>query len=158
MTINAILAHDENFGIGNKGTLPWEHNSEDMKWFRECTNGHVIIMGRKTWESLGSKKLSNRINIVVSRSTVHGNPDSVYYGEINQLLKMIKDQYPDLKIWIIGGADLYRQSFNLCDNIYVTNIPGKYQCDTFIADYRQNRIELVKKNQSDLSFSIWRKI
>ena len=160
MTINAILAHDDNYGIGKDGTMPWPHNPADMKWFRDNTKGDVVIMGRKTWESIGSNKLKDRINVVVSRSRVEGNPDAVYYGEIRALIAMLGRDYPDLDIWIIGGADIYRQSMGYCDNIYVTRIPGDYECDTFVPmnNYLLGYVEAAKKEQDGLTFSIWKKI
>jgi dihydrofolate reductase len=160
MTINAILAHDDKFGIGKDGGLPWPYNSADMKWFRECTNGHVVVMGRKTWESLGSKKLPNRTNIVITKSDIQGEPDGRYFGDMGKLIRMIKLDYPDLKTWIIGGADIYKQTLSLCDNIYLTHFPGDYKCDTFIPmnEYLTSHAIMAKKEQDGLTFSIWRKM
>jgi dihydrofolate reductase len=160
MTVKAILAHDDKYGIGKNGGLPWSHNPADMKWFRECTDGHIVIMGRKTWESLGNKKLPNRTNIVITRSKIEGNPDGVYYGDMCDLITMLKSEYPDLKIWIIGGADIYRQALPYCESIYVTKIPGDYNCDAFVPldKYLAGYVEMAKKKQDGLTFSIWRKI
>jgi dihydrofolate reductase len=160
MTVNAILAHDDKYGIGKDGNLPWPHNPADMKWFRDCTNGHVVIMGRKTWESLGSKKLPNRTNIVVTRSEIEGNYDGKYFGDISKLIQMVRSEYPDLKIWIIGGADIYKQALPFCDNIYLTHVSGDYNCDTFVpmSEYLVNHAVMTKKHQDGLTFSIWRKM
>lgn len=160
MTVNAILAHDDKYGIGKNGGLPWPHNSADMKWFRECTNGHVVVMGRRTWESLGNKKLPNRTNIVVTRSEIEGEPDCKYYGDMSKLISLIKVDYPDLKTWIIGGADIYKQTLHLCDSIYLTHFKGDYECDTFVPmdEYLTDRALMAKKEQDGLTFSIWRKI
>jgi dihydrofolate reductase len=157
MTVNAILAHDDNYGIGKDGLMPWPHNDADMKWFRDCTKGHIVVMGRKTWESIGSKKLPNRINVVVTRSKIGGDPDSVYYGTMFDLVRSLKEKYPDLKIWIIGGADIYRQTMDMCDNIYVTKFPGDYECDTFVPMNKHliGYTEMAKKVQGGLTFSIW---
>lgn len=159
MTVNAILAHDDEYGIGKNGGLPWPHNPADMKWFKETTNGHIVVMGRKTWESLGSKKLPNRTNIVVTRSEIEGDYDGKYFGEMTKLIQMLKLEYPDLKTWIIGGADLYKQTLPFCDNIYITKIPGNYQCDTVIpmTDYLVGYNEMAKKEQDGLTFSIWKR-
>jgi dihydrofolate reductase len=100
MTVKAILAHDEKYGVGKNGGLPWPHNPADMKWFRECTDGHIVIMGRKTWESLGNKKLPNRTNIVVTRSKLEGKPDGVYSGDMCELISMLKSEYPDLPVTV----------------------------------------------------------
>ena len=160
MTIKAILAHDDNFGIGKENGLPWPRNSADMKWFRECTHGHVVIMGRKTWESLGCKKLPNRINVVVTRSNVEGSPDMKYYGEMNDLLQMIKKKFPDLIIWVIGGADIFRQALPYCESVYVTEIKGNFDCDVFVDmnKYLQGFSELASRSQEDLTFRIWKRI
>lgn len=159
MTINAILAHDDNYGIGKNGGLPWPNNPADMKWFKECTSGHIVVMGRKTWESLGSKKLPNRTNIVVTRSDIEGNYDGKYFGEMTKLIQLLKLEYPDLKTWIIGGADLYKQSLPFCDNIYITKVSGTYDCDTFVPinDYLIGYNEMAKKKQDGLTFSIWKR-
>ncbi len=160
MTVNAILAHDDKYGIGRNGELPWPHNPADMKWFRECTNGHVVVMGRKTWESLGNKKLPNRTNIVVTNSEIEGNPDGKYRGDMSKLIKMINIEYPDLKTWIIGGADIYKQALPFCDSIYLTHFKGDYNCDTFVpmTEYLNGYLEMAKKKQDELTFSIWRKV
>lgn len=160
MTVNAILAHDDKFGIGKNGKLPWEHSPADMKWFRECTTGHVIIMGRKTWESIGSKKLPNRTNIVITKSHIEGEPDGKYSGDISKLLHMIKIEYPDLKTWIIGGGEIYKQALPFCDNVYLTHFKGDYECDTFVPinDYLYGYLEMAKKEQDGLKFSIWGKL
>lgn len=160
MTVNAILAHDDKYGIGRDGKLPWPHSPADMKWFKECTNGHVVVMGRKTWESIGNKKLPGRTNIVVTRTTVEGRPDGVYFGGMTELIRMLKKEYPDLKIWFIGGADLYRQAIPHCENIYVTRVPGDYKCDTFVPmnEYLTDHAVMAKKEQDGLTFTIWRKM
>lgn len=159
MSVNAILAHDVKYGIGRNGELPWPRNDADMKWFRDCTNGHVVVMGRKTWESIGCKKLTNRTNIVVTRSKIEGKPDGVYYGDMKNLITMLKNEYPDLKIWIIGGGDIYKQTLLFCDNIFITKFNEDYACDTFVPmnEYLVGYAEIAKKEQDGLTFSIWRK-
>ena len=132
MSVNAILAMDNNMGIGYDNTLPWPHNKKDMKWFRDCTSGHVVVMGRKTWESFGSKPLPNRINVVVTNKEVEGNPDRIERGEMVEIISTLVCKYPDLHIFIIGGANIYRQALTFCDKIYVTRIKGLYKCDTFM--------------------------
>ena len=132
MSINAILAMDDNMGIGYENTLPWPHNKKDMKWFRDCTSGHVVVMGRKTWKSFGNKKLPNRINVVLTNGEVEGNPDAVMSGDVDGVLEILGYKYPDLHIFVIGGANLYRQALPYCDKLYITRIRGAYKCDTFM--------------------------
>ena len=135
--IRAILACDDNWGIGKDGTLPWPHNKKDMKWFRDNTVGHVVVMGRKTWESFGSRPLPNRINVVISNNKFphprDGGPDHVLSGDLESGLKvLLSELYPNLKLWIIGGANIYRQALPFCDKLYITRIKGSYKCDTFM--------------------------
>ena len=132
MSINAILAMDDNMGIGYDNGLPWPHSKKDMKWFRDCTSGHLVIMGRNTWESFGNKKLPNRINVVVTNREVEGNPDAVMSGDLDGILEILGYKYPDLHIFVIGGANIYRQALPFCDKLYVTQIRGAYKCDTFM--------------------------
>jgi dihydrofolate reductase len=163
--VNAILAHDDNYGIGKDNDLPWPRNAADLKWFRECTIGHVVVMGRKTWESIGSKPLPKRINVVVSTQQFpdqkDGGPDHVLFGDVQQSIQtFLTELYPNLKIWIIGGADLYSQTLSQCDNIYLTHIPGDYNCDNFVELNRHldGYTEMDKKEQDGLTFSIWRRM
>jgi len=132
MSINAILAMDNNIGIGHENDLPWPRNRKDMKWFRECTIGNVVVMGRNTWESFGSKSLPNRINVVVTNREVEGDPDDVVSGDLDVILELIGHKYPQLDIFVIGGANIYRQALPFCDKLYVTRINGVYKCDTFM--------------------------
>lgn len=159
MTVNAILACDKNYGIGKDNGLPWPRNEYDMKWFRENTKGHIVLMGRKTWESLDNKKLSGRINCVLTHrvDNIEGDPDYVFSGDINKTIAFLKEKHPDKKIWIIGGANIYAQTIAHCDNIYLTQFKGSYDCDAFVDPVIfQNFIELAKVNKTtDCNFSIW---
>lgn len=132
MSVNAILAVDTNLGIGMNGDLPWPHSKKDMKWFKDNTSGHVVVMGRKTWDSFGAKKLPNRINVVVTNREVEGEPDRVESGEMGEIIATLICKYPDLHIWIIGGANLYRQALPYCDKLYITQMKKPYRCDTFM--------------------------
>ena len=132
MSINAILAMDDNMGIGFENDLPWPRMNKDMKWFRESTTGNVVVMGRNTWESFGNEPLPNRVNIVVTNREVEGNPDGVMSGYIPDLLDIIQGRYPQLDIFVIGGANIYRQALPHCDKLYITRIKGAYKCDTFM--------------------------
>ena len=129
MSINAILAMDDNMGIGFENGLPWPRMNKDMKWFRESTTGNVVVMGRNTWESFGNEPLRNRVNIVITNREVEGNPDGVMSGYIPDLLDTIKRLYPQLDIFVIGGANIYRQALPHCDKLYITRIKGVYKCN-----------------------------
>lgn len=144
--INAIVAVDERYGIGANNDMPWPRHKGDMKWFREHTMGGVILMGRRTWQSIGAKPLPGRINAVITKNemlvaaapgTPHGpertvRPHWVMEGDIKDVLWELEKMYAQKNIWVIGGADVYRQALPHVDNLYLTTIPGKYECDVFL--------------------------
>lgn len=162
MTVNAIFACDIEHGIGKNGGLPWPHNPADMKWFADNTRDGVVVMGRKTWDSLGNMRLKGRVNVVLSSdvSSVKGNPDvafSVGPNEMQKLLQNLEMDYPSKKIWIIGGGEIYHQALPFCDNMYLTKFKEAYGCDTFV-DPKQltSFIRLIaSENTKECSFSVW---
>ena len=134
--ISAILAVSENGVIGKDGKLPWPHIPEDMKWFMNITLNNVVVMGSKTWFSLGIKKpLPNRLNYVVTTQPASGfiEADGVICGKnLCEELIGLALQHPQKDITIIGGANIYNQCFPLCEKIYLTKVYGKYDGDTYI--------------------------
>lgn len=158
MSVNAILACDRNFGIGNKGDLPWPRNDVDMEWFRKLTTDHVVVMGRTTWVSIGNKRLPHRTNVVVSSKNLDG-PDLTLSGNVRNILDYVAEIYPGLHIWIIGGADIYDQALPYCDKVYLTTFGGIFECDRYIdaniiSDFPE--VEYFKR-QDDLTFQIRRR-
>ena len=131
MSVNIILATDLNFGIGNENDLPWPKNKEDLKWFKDNTMNGVVVMGRKTWESIGSKKLPGRTNVVISSKILEG-ADATYAGDMKDIIDLIKTNYQDKDIWIIGGAEIYFQAIPLADKLYLTTINQHCVCDTYV--------------------------
>ncbi len=157
MAVNAILACDIEHGIGKNGGLPWPHHSEDMKWFRENTEGGIVVMGRKTWESIGCRPLPRRKNIIVTNSKVYGDYDSVYHGDMQKLLQVIQSDNPGIDVWVIGGGNIYEQALPYCDNLYLTLFHGKYDCDTFVDAELFKPFERLVKDRAlkECSFSVW---
>jgi len=158
MSVNAIVAIDSNLGIGYEDGLPWPHNKKDMQWFRENTTGHVIVMGRKTWETFGCKKLPNRVNVVVSSKDVDG-PDLLVNGDMKNILEMLEEKYSHLDIFVIGGADVYRQALPYCDKLYVTCMKSVYKCDTFMynKDFEGFGVQEYIDADKDLTIQIRRR-
>lgn len=136
--IKAILAHDASWGIGKNGDLPWPKNPDDLQWFKECTNGKAVVMGRKTWESLPRKPLPNRLNFVItSTSMEHYNPrpHGSYGGaDVKRIIKdVIEARYGDLDdVWIIGGAQLVEACLPIIDELWFNDVGDDYRCDTFL--------------------------
>ncbi len=121
-----ICAHDQNNIIGYDNTIPWKI-SDDLKRFRKLTLNHIVIMGRKTFQSI-SKPLSGRINIVITRE-----PDKmtyfkdVYYTTLEGLDVLLKQIYhKDKNIFLIGGSEIYKQLIDKCDTMYITEVYRPY--------------------------------
>ena len=134
MTWKAIAALGENRVIGAGGKIPWRL-PEDMKFFKAQTTGHTVVMGRKTWESLG-RPLPNRRNVVVSRTLAPGGgtlPGAVVVGSLNALEALP----PSGDIWIIGGAEIYTLAMPRCSELYLTQVKGQFDGDTFFPPYEQ---------------------
>ncbi|MBU1085258.1 MAG: dihydrofolate reductase [Candidatus Beckwithbacteria bacterium] len=149
-TISIIVAHDDNFGIGKKGKIPW-HISADFKYFKKITTKHPIIMGRKTFESIG-KPLPNRPNIIITRHPQYSAPER-NIQVIHSLQKAIAlaKTLDQKEIFIIGGGEIYKQALPFADKLYITHIKGNFNCDTFFPDYSSqfNKIISKKTNQSN---------
>ena len=131
--VSIIVAVAQNGTIGDKNSLLW-HIKEDMRFFRTTTSGHAVIMGRKTFESLGSKPLPKRTNIVITRQDVE------FEGALtaHSLQEAIAMAEGDEEIFIIGGAQIYAQALECADRLYLTLVEKEYEGDTSFPeiDYR----------------------
>lgn len=132
--LSLIVAVAESNAIGKENKLLW-HISEDLKYFRKVTTGHPVIMGRKTYESIG-KPLPGRRNIVVTRSGyVNGevkNPLTTTLECSNSIESAINIAKGEGEFFVIGGGELYKQTFNAADKLYITHIYSSIDSpDTF---------------------------
>lgn len=128
--MNLIVAVDKNWGIGKDNRL-LVSIPQDMKFFRETTSDSVVIMGRKTLESLpGGKPLPKRINIVISSDINYVVPGAVVVHSVSQAITEA-EKYSDKKIFVIGGASIYRQMLPYCDFAYVSKIEHEFDADTY---------------------------
>ena len=130
--IRAILACDDNWGIGKDGDLPWPNNPADLQWFKENTTGGVVAMGKATWDSLPKKPLPNRNNVVVTSSEDDYNSGSYHYMRFETAQKELVNMNRLQNIWIIGGAKLVEGLIDILDEIWLSRIDGVYDCDTFL--------------------------
>ena len=127
MSFSIIAAVGKNGEIGANGKLPWPNIPDDMRNFREKTRGHTVIMGRKTFESIG-RPLPDRTNIVVSRDKNYQAPGCVTVHSVEQaLMKTITED----ETFIIGGAEIYSNAMQYVDKMYLTMVDGKFTADTF---------------------------
>lgn len=156
--ICAILASTSMGGIGNRGTLPWPKHSEDLKWFKEHTEGNVVIMGRRTWDDPKMPKpLPNRINVVVTNNIIADYQVRRIYGDIAQSVLDIQKQFPDRDVYVIGGKQVYEACENIVDRVYLTRMKGNFWCDTRINLERwlaQFRIKTVRPG-TNCTYEIW---
>lgn len=145
--ISIIVAIAQNGAIGHKGDLIY-HLPADLKRFKALTTGHTIIMGRKTFESLPKGALPNRRNIVLSRQENIAFPGAEVYSTLEQALSHCSQEE---KIYVIGGAQIYRQALDLANELEVTIVHDTpLQADTFFPDFRANpKWKLVNSNSYD---------
>jgi dihydrofolate reductase len=102
-----------------------------LNWFKESTAGGVVVMGRKTWESLPRKPLPGRENIVIASGAVEGVDISIS-GDPIQALDYIKELFDDRDVWVIGGAQLVERLLPYCDELWLNNVGNDYECDVFL--------------------------
>jgi len=131
--IKAILACDQDWGIGKDGDLPWPHNTEDLKWFKESTIGGVVVMGKSTWNSLPRKPLPNRKNIIITSSEQDKEQDGCQFIKFNIAKKELVNMSKSRDVWIIGGAKLVKGLLDIIDEFHLSRIQGSYNCDTFLS-------------------------
>jgi dihydrofolate reductase len=130
-----VLATDAEGGIGNKGQLPWPHDPDDMKRFAQITMGGVVIMGRKTYESLPANKrpLARRINIVLSSSSFIETKDVNVCKSFQEALDLAWSKHKDRRVFVIGGARVFQAAFDhpALNIVHWTLFHKKFECDTY---------------------------
>ncbi len=135
--MNLIVAVDKNWAIGYKNQL-LAHIPEDQRYFRSMTEGKVVVMGRKTLESLpGGKPLKNRVNFVLSRNKDFERQDCRVCHSVEELMKEL-EEYPTQEIFVIGGEKIYTELLDKCDTAYITHIEREYEADAFFPDLDKN--------------------
>ncbi len=142
--VSIIVAIAQNGTIGDKNSLLW-HIKEDMRFFRTTTSGHAVIMGRKTFESLGSKPLPKRTNIVITRAerTFEG---ALTAHSLEEAVRMAKD---DEEIFIIGGAQIYAEALKIADRMYITLVERDYEGDTSFPAINYDEWQLVHSERME---------
>lgn len=136
-----ILAADHDWAIGKDGDL-LANIPEDKKFFREMTKGSTVVMGRKTWDSLPKKPLPDRVNCVLSRS-VKSLEGAEVFADVGSLLEFTKKAQGD--VFVMGGADVYKQLLPYCDEAFVTRIYENFHGDVFFEDIEHDKAwELVE--------------
>lgn len=161
--LSHIVAASENNIIGSNNELPWKL-SDDFKYFKNKTWGMPVIMGRHTYESM-KKDLPGRINIVVTRKA-GWQPENIFVArDINEAIKQAKES--DAKeIFIIGGGQIFKQTIEIVDRIYLTRVHTTVEGDTSYPEINSSQWRLVKsdshpadeRNNYPYTFEVWEKI
>ncbi|MBA5629374.1 dihydrofolate reductase [Moheibacter lacus] len=154
--ITIIVAKAENNVIGNENQLIW-HLSSDLKRFKSLTSGHPILMGRKTYESIG-KPLPNRTNIVITRNEEWKEVGVFTSNSLEEAIKKAKEF--DDEIFILGGGNIYKQSMKFADFLEITEVHQEFEGDTRFPEIDEKiwkevsreRFEKDEKNEFDYSF------
>jgi len=160
--IAIVVAASENNVIGNKGKMPW-HLPKDLKHFKSLTFGHPVIMGRKTYESMG-KPLYGRLNIIISRNENYRVEGCETTTTLEKAIEIA--QHHDQNVFIIGGGEIYKKAIQLIDTIYLTRIAASFDGDAYFPEIDHNNWRLIheefspkdEKNAHDLSFLTYEKI
>ena len=123
---------DSNRGIGKDNQLLFKI-PEDFKRMKELTFGHPLIMGRKTFESIG-RVLSGRTNIIITRDTTYEIPGAIVCHSLEEAVKTAKEK-DEKEIFIFGGAQIFEEALPLVDRLYLTLVEGDFHADTFFPEY-----------------------
>lgn len=155
--ISLIVAIAKNNVIGLNNQLPW-HYKNDLKYFKEVTTNHKVVMGMKTFQSIidrNGKILPNRENYVVTRNLKFNYPNVTV---INDLKSFLKQNHQD-EIFIIGGSQIFDIALDYADRLYITHINKEYDGDVFFPEVNFSEFKLIsKRDEDELSFCVYERI
>lgn len=143
--ISIIAAHDNNRVIGYKGGIPW-HLKPDLARFKELTTGHIVVMGRKTYESIG-KALPKRINLVVSKSENFRPKDALVFQSLKDAMDYSKNWDGKLVTYIIGGEQIYKEALPLADLILITKVLGTSMGDAYFPEIPEDLFFKLRESE-----------
>lgn len=150
MLISLIVAMDEERGIGQAGRVPW-HLRADLQCFKALTMGHHLIVGRKTWESIG-RQLPGRKMIIITRNPHYrpnGCPDCTVVTTLEMGLE-VAGQAGEGEVFVGGGGEIFTLALSLADRIYLTTVYTRAGCDVFFPEFAQEEWKEVERNEQGL--------
>lgn len=157
MILTHVVACSQNRVIGTQGGLPWDI-PEDMKFFRDTTKGHIMIMGRKTFDAFHGRALPHRYHIVITRdpakhsfSSTESSP-VVFVSSLEEAIehaRPLTQKWGD-EIFIIGGGEIYRQALPITDKVHLTLIHREFAGDTYYPEIDENLFTLVSRRDVEL--------
>lgn len=134
--IALIVAYSNNQVIGKDGTMPWKIEGE-LRRYRELTTGNVVIMGRRTYEAVGSNPLPNRLNIIVSNTQTYEGENCLTARSLQEAIELAGNR----DIYISGGSRIYEESLPLVDKMYITEVDCDIEGDTFFPVFDESLFE-----------------
>jgi len=132
--ISLIAAISKDRVLGKDGKIPWDE-PKDRKRFRDLTYKHIVVMGRKTFESIGHP-LEGRLNVVITHHPEKYHGEGVYFVTMDTFETIWMEACEDEKVFVIGGQSLYEHFLPWTDRIYLTIVPGDFDGDTFFPEYK----------------------
>jgi dihydrofolate reductase len=147
MILSSIVAASLNHGIGKNNQLPW-HLPADLKFFKTTTMGCPVIMGRKTFQSIG-RTLPGRKNIVVTRDKNFNSDHQFDIMVVSSLDEALVKMTSENEVFIIGGGEIFKQSMDSVDNIYLTVVKTTLDADVFFPEIDMNKFHLVWEEEHD---------
>jgi dihydrofolate reductase len=161
--ISLLYAMDKNRLIGKDNELPW-HLPQDLAYFKRITMGHTIVMGRKTFDSIG-KPLPGRENIIITRDKHFSCDGCRVIHSIDELLDLSHKKIEE-EIFVIGGAEIFKEILPFSDRLYVTNIHHEFEGDTYFPKTNDTEWKMISKepgikndkNPYDFDFVVYEKI
>jgi len=153
ITLSLIVAMAENRTIGRNNELPWRL-SEDLKYFKSVTMGKPIVMGRKTFDSIG-KPLPGRLNIVITRNADWQHPGVRSAGSLEQAVTIAVEENPEgQEVMVIGGEEIYRTALERADRLYITRVQAQVEGDAFFPEYSESEWQEVGRQQPEFQSDI----
>lgn len=140
--ISLMVAHDPNGVMGVNNDLPW-HIPEDLKYFKETTMGKAMVMGRKTYESIG-RPLPGRLNIVITRNAEYQADGVEVVQTLEEAIQMAREYATE--VMVIGGAEIFKLTMEIADRLYITEVHETYDGDTFFPPYK-DEWKLIEKTE-----------
>lgn len=146
LRLSILVAMARNRVIGQNNKLPWRLPA-DLKHFKFLTMGHTIVMGRKTYESIG-RPLPGRANIIITHQTSFEAPGAIVVNSVEDALRICEEtSTPNNESFIIGGEKLYRQTLRHCQRMYITEIQKDFEGDTFFPEFNADDWEEIQRDK-----------
>jgi len=148
MKIKIVAAIGKNSELGMAGDLPAWKLSADMDRFKKLTSGSVVVMGRKTYESLPERfrPLPGRVNVVLTNDQSWSKPGVVVCHKVSEVFDKYKNEN---SIWVIGGAQIYNEFIKIADELHITHVDGEFSADAYFPEIDKDRWAEYQKEKSD---------